>query len=110
LNQTSSEPVILSICAMFLVVALMTRVVVSLGLFCGVQPSSRLSWTPTVAPLGPHLLSGTTPVLVAGSNAPSAVVGPLGSTTRSPPSQVIEPESCPKLQPAGLLAMTGIDT
>src|SRR5581483_4176084 len=100
----------LSMCAMFLVAALMTSVVLSLGLFCGVQPSSRLSWTPTVAPFGPHLLSGTTPVLVVGSNAPSPIVGPVGSTTRSPPSQVIGPDSCPKLQPGGLLAMTGIET
>src|SRR5262245_30702417 len=100
----------LAMLAKFLVVALMTSVVALLGLFAGVQPKSRLSCGPTVAPFGPHACSGTTPVFVAGSKAPITVVGIVGSTTSSPPSQVTGPASALKLQPAGLLAMTGIDT
>src|SRR5437879_13801960 len=90
--------------AVFLVVALITSVVVSLGLFCGVQPRSRLSLGPTVAPFGPHAWSGTTPVFVTGSNAPTTAVGWSGSVTSSPPSHVIGPgwagvRNCPSLQP-----------
>src|SRR5712692_4101041 len=96
-----------------LVVALMTSVLLLAGLLAWVQPSSRLSCGPTVAPLGPQSLSFTTPVLVAGLKAPITAVPPdtvVGSTTSSPPSQVMGPASALKLQPAGLLAMTGIDT
>src|SRR4051812_45944481 len=99
--------------AKFLVFALITSVVTLLGLLAGVQPSSRLSLTPTVAPFGPQACSGTTPVLVAGSNAPISAVDPLrvvGSITNSPPSQVTGPRSALKLQPAGLLAMIGTET
>ena len=63
-----------------------------------------------MAPFGPHACSGTTPVFVAGSKAPNTAVGVVGSTTSSPPSQVMSPASASKLQPAGLLAMIGIDT
>src|SRR5713226_5623100 len=98
--------------AKFLVTALMTSVVLLLGLLAVVQPSSRLEFGPTVAPFGPQEWSCTTPVFVAGSKAPITAVPPetvAGSTTSSPPSQVMGPASCPKLQPAGLLAMIGID-
>src|SRR5262252_1177255 len=98
--------------AKFLILALITSVVTLLGLLAGVQPSSRLSFTPTVAPLGPQACSGTTPVLVAGLNAPTTavdIVSVVGSITRSPPSQVMGPGSCPKLQPTGLFAMIGTD-
>src|SRR5207253_11226907 len=62
LNQTSSEPVMPLMLAEFLLAALITSVPVSLGLFCGVQPSSRLPRGPNVAPFGPHRVSLTTPV------------------------------------------------
>src|SRR5438876_12187075 len=77
-----------------LVVALITSVLELLGLLAGVQPSSRLSCGPTVAPLGPQSLSCKTPLFVAGSNAPSTKVGPVmmvGSITINPPSQVAVP-------------------
>src|SRR5437899_1362280 len=77
-----------------LVVALMTSVLSLVGLLAGVQPSSRLSCGPTVAPLGPQLLSCKTPVLVIGLNAPSTIAGRVtvvGSITISPPSQVAVP-------------------
>src|SRR5713226_4921093 len=75
--------------AKFLVLALMTSVVVSLGLFCGVQPSNRLAFGPTVAPFGPHAFNFTTPVFVAGLNAPIVAVTRgrvVGSITSSPPA------------------------
>ena len=78
----------------FLVVALMTSVLVLAGLLAEVQPSSRLSCGPTVAPLGPQSLSCRTPVFVAGSKAPSTKVPGVtvfGSITISPPSQVAVP-------------------
>src|SRR5579864_1974300 len=96
-----------------LVAALITNVLVSLGLFCGVQPSSRLPCGPTVMPFGPQACSMTTPVLVAGLKAPMTAEAPVrvvGSITIIPPSQVMGPGNCPKLQPAGLLAMIGTDT
>src|SRR5262245_37593029 len=99
----------LPILAKFLVWALMTSVVVLLGLLAGVQPNNRLSCTPTVAPLGPQAWSGTTPTLLTGSNAPCTAVGANGLVTSRPPSQVMGPGSCPKLQPGGLLAMIGSD-
>src|SRR5215472_16759023 len=99
--------------AKFLVVALMTSVVALLGLFAGVQPSSRLSCGPTVAPFGPHACSGTTPVFVVGSKAPITAVGVesvVGSTTSGPPSHSIRAEPAAQFVPAGFLAMNGIDT
>src|SRR5690242_1564741 len=96
--------------AKFLVAALITRVVTFAGLFAGVQPSSRLSFGPTVAPFGPQACSGTMPVLLAGLKAPTTVLPSVGSMTARPPSQVMAPASCPKLQPGGLFAMIGIDT
>src|ERR1700693_61907 len=92
-----------------LVLALITNVVVSLGLFCGVQPSNRLSSGPTVAPFGLQAWSSTTPVLVAGSNAPRTAVGAVGSITSRPPSQVIGPAVPLKLQPWGLFLTIGTE-
>ena len=80
------------------VFALITSVLVSLGLFCGVQPTSRLPCGPTVAPFGPHPLSFRTPVFVPGSKAPriaEAAVRVAGSITSKPPWQVMAPISCP---------------
>ena len=77
-----------------LVVALMTSVLSLVGLLAGVQPNRRLSCGPTVAPLGPQLLSFRTPVFVAGLKAPSTMVPGVtvvGSITISPPSQVAVP-------------------
>src|SRR5438552_18348308 len=77
-----------------LVVALMTSVRSLGGLLAGVQPNRRLSCGPTVAPLGPQLLSGTTPVFVTGSKAPRTMppgVTVVGSITINPPSQVAVP-------------------
>src|SRR3954467_15935660 len=90
----------------FLVVALMTTVLRLAGLLAWVQPSSRLSCGPTVAPFGPQSLSANTPVFVAGLNAPSTMapdVTVFGSITISPPSQVAVP------QPPGLPRI-GTDT
>src|SRR5690349_12291065 len=104
------------VCA--LLVAFMTRLITSLGLFAGVQPSRMLSCGPTVAPFGPQWWSATTPVLVLELNAPwtTTTVVPWkasmiasGSVTRTPPSQVIGPAFPSALQPAGLLAMIGIE-
>ena len=85
----------------FLVVALMTSVLRLAGLLARVQPSSRLSCGPTVAPLGPQSLSCTTPVFVAGSKAPSTKVPGVtvvGSITISPPSQVaVHPPGFPRI-------------
>ena len=70
------------------VFTLMTVVPLSLGLFPGVQPSiNTSSCGPTVAPLGEQAASGTTPVSVVESLAPSVVSPPivLGSTTSNPP-------------------------
>src|ERR1700694_4853824 len=92
-----------------LVLALITNVVVSLGLFCGVQPSNRLSSGPTVAPFGLQAWSRTTPVFLAGLKAPWTAVGAVGSVTSRPPSQVIGPARCPELQPVGLWATIGSD-
>src|SRR6266853_1379707 len=92
-----------------LVAALMTSVLVSLGLFCGVQPSRRLSLGPTVAPFGEHRFSGMTPVFVDGSNAPYVALGAVGSTTSSPPWHVTGGTFASKLQPFGLFAITGSD-
>src|SRR3954453_15056227 len=95
-----------------LVLALMTSVMWSLGLFAGVQPSRMLSCGPTVAPFGPQACSGMTPVLVGGLNAPCTAVGVVsvaGSVTSRPPSHVTGPRLASKLQPGGLLAMTGTD-
>src|SRR5580765_1139754 len=89
-----------------LVVALITSVLSLVGLFAGVQPRSRLSFGPTVAPLGPQLLSARTPVFVAGLNGPSTKtpgVTVFGSITISPPSQVAVPH------PPGFPS-TGTDT
>src|SRR5262245_20284487 len=88
--------------AKFLVVALITSVVTLAGLFAGVQPRSRLSFGPTVAPFGPQLLSLKTPVFVAGLNAPSTMlpgVTVVGSMIMSPPSQVAvpQPPGCPRI-------------
>src|SRR5207302_9705209 len=91
----------------FLVCALMTCVVVLVGTFCGVQPSIRLAFGPTVAPLGPQSLSASTPVFVAASNAPYTGLGLFGSTINNPPWQKFGP---PKVQPAGLLAICGSET
>src|SRR5499427_1212518 len=96
--------------AKFLVPALITSVPTFAGLFAGVQPRSRLSFGPTVAPFGPQACSGTMPVLVAGLNAPTTMVPSVGSMTASPPSQVIGPDDPSKLQPIGLLAMIGTET
>src|SRR5258705_6176630 len=79
-----------------LVVALMTGVLLLVGLLAWVQPSIRLSCGPTVAPLGPQSLSATTPVFVAGSKAPRTMlpgVTLVGSITINPPSQVAVPHS-----------------
>src|SRR5262249_20595931 len=94
--------------AVFLVVALMTSVLVLVGTFPGVQPSSRLSCGPSVEPLGPQLESGMTPVFLTGSNAPAAV-GLFGSVTSRPPWQKDLPPEPSKAQPTGLLAIWGID-
>src|ERR1700736_102035 len=64
----------------------MTSVVVLPGRLAGVQPNKRFSCGPTVAPFGPHWLSGTTPVFVVESNAPITAVGLVGSITSIPPS------------------------
>jgi hypothetical protein len=40
--------------AKFLVLALIARVELSAGRFCGVQPSSSVACSPTVTPFGPH--------------------------------------------------------
>src|SRR2546421_11138456 len=97
-----------------LVVALMTSVLSFVGLFAGVQPSSRLSCGPTVAPLGPQLLSGKTPVFVAGSKAPSTMTGRVtvvGSITISPPSQrTLAVGVGAVTHPGGLFPRTGTDT
>ena len=80
------------------VCALMTSVILSLGLFCGVQPRTTLSSGPTLAPFGPQPWRATTPVFVAELNAPSTAVGLVsvsGLITSRPPSQVIGPASCP---------------
>ena len=106
MNHTSSEPTMPLTCEKCLVVALITSVLSLVGLLAGVHPSSRLSCGPTVAPLGPQLLSGRTPVFVAGLKAPSTMVGRVmvvGSITISPPSQVAVP------QPPGLPRI-GTDT
>src|ERR1051325_10653708 len=103
----------LAMFAKFFVFAFITRAVTLLGLLAGVQPSSRLSCTPTVAPFGPQACSGTTPVLVAGLNAPITkfdVVTAFGATTNRAQSQVIAPRSALKLPPAGLWAMIGTAT
>src|ERR1051325_3326979 len=98
-----------------LVIALITSWITSLGLFCGVQPSRRLSSGPTVAPFGPQAWSFTTPVLVLASNAPWVTEAwcesmiASGSVTRTPPSQVIAPAVPSALHPTGLLTMIGID-
>src|SRR5271167_2762851 len=94
------------ILAKFLVSALMTSVVVLPCRLAGVQPNNRFSWGPTVAPFGPHALSGTTPTLLTASNAPCTAVGWSGSVTSSPPPQAGVP---PRTQPGGLLAMVGIE-
>src|ERR1700736_4508021 len=96
----------LLILAEFLVLALIARVVLSAGRFCGVQPSSNVSCSPRVAPFGPHSLSLTTPVLLAGSNAPATATAWSGSITSSPPLH--SPASM--WQPGGLSAMVGTDT
>src|SRR5260221_11664967 len=78
-----------------LVVALMTSVLSLAGLLVGVQPSSRLSFGPTVAPLGPQLLSAITPEALAELKAPSTKIPDVtesGSITISPPSQAPVPD------------------
>src|ERR1700694_134606 len=90
-----------------LVFALMTCVVVLVGTFCGVQPSIRLAFGPTVAPFGPQSLSGSTPVFVAASNAPYTALGLCGSTINNPPWQKFGPAN---VQPAGVPAICGIET
>src|SRR5882672_8450302 len=90
-----------------LVVALMTSVLLLVGLLAWVQPSIRLSCGPTVAPLGPQSLSCKPPLFVAGLKAPSAMnpgVTVVGSITIKPPSQVI-----PAPQPPGFPRI-GTDT
>src|SRR6202030_3556392 len=92
--------------AVFLVFAFMTSVVMPLGRLFGVQPSSRLSWGPTVAPFGPQPVSGTTPVFVVALNAPIVVTGPVtvvGSITSRPPLQLFGE----RVQPGGLLMIVG---
>lgn len=63
-----------------LVLALITSVITSLGLFCGVQPRMTLSSGPTDDPLGPQPFSATTPVFVVALNAPTTAVGVLSVT------------------------------
>src|SRR6266436_1923878 len=78
-----------------LVVALITSVLSLVVLLAGVQPSSRLSFGPTVAPLGPQLLSRITPEFLDESKAPSTKfpgVTVSGSITINPPSQVAVPK------------------
>jgi len=77
-----------------LLTAFNTSVIVSLGLFCGVQPNRMFSFGPTVAPFGPQPCSAMTPVLVVVLKVPSVPVFFViwaGSVTRTPPSQVIGP-------------------
>src|SRR5229473_2442234 len=110
MTPSAAEPGKLPMLAKFLVLALMTSVLVLVGTFCGVQPSSRLSCGPTVAPFGPHSLSGNTPVLVAALKAPITATGRVrvvGSITSMPPWQKLGP---PKVQPGGLLAICGTET
>src|SRR5712672_1517000 len=92
--------------ALLWVLALMTRVVVWGGKLPGVQPSNRLSCTPTVAPFGPQAGSGMTPVPVVVLKRPSTALGLSGSVTSRPPLQKFGP---PKVQPAGLLAIWGTE-
>src|SRR5215472_10752382 len=95
-----------------LVLALIASVIVSLGLLRGVQPRSTLSSVPTEEPLGLQAFSLTTPSFVAGLKAPWTAVGwasVFGLVTSRPPWQVTGPAFASKLQPGGLLAMTGIE-
>src|SRR5215470_17138309 len=92
--------------AVLWVLPLMTSEVVPGGKLPGVQPSNRLSCGPTVAPFGPHAVSGMTPWPVAGSNKPSGEMGLSGSVTKRPP---LQKGAAVKLQPAGLFAIWGID-
>src|SRR5262249_54994507 len=95
---TSSEPTMPTTFVCFLLLALITSVIVLLGLLAGVQPSRIFSSGPTVEPFGPQPLSGTTPVFVRSSKAPCTALGVarlVGSVTSRPPSQVIGPASCP---------------
>src|ERR1700738_3137851 len=78
----------------------MTVVVVPPGKLCESQPNRRLPKSAVVAPLGPQLISLTTPVLVCGSNAPSTAFGWSGSVTSRPPLQGVPPP--PRTQPGGL--------
>src|SRR5258706_15206264 len=94
-----------------LVVALMTSVLSLVALLAGVHPKSRLSCGPTVAPLGPQLLSCKTPEFLAGSKAPLTKVPGVtvvGSITISPPSQAIVLPFAP-LHPSGFPRI-GTDT
>src|SRR5882672_11817867 len=101
-----------------LVVALMTSVLLLAGLLAWVQPSSRLSFGPTVAPFGPQSLSFKSPWFFAASNSPTdvlPVVTRFGSITSSPPSQVttvggVAFGSARETQPDGLPPTTGTDT
>src|SRR6266478_2318828 len=92
--------------ALLWVLALITSVVVWGGKLPGVQPRSKLSFTPTVAPFGPQAGSAMTPVPETGSKVVSTVFGLSGSVTSRPPLHAGVP---PRTQPAGLFAMVGID-
>src|SRR5262249_18406066 len=74
LYQTSSEPVMWLTGVCTKLTAFINSVMVSLGLFCGVQPSRIFSFGPTVAPFGPQPCSAITPVLVVVLNAPSVTM------------------------------------
>src|SRR6266436_3232738 len=94
--------------AVLWVLALMTSVVLLFALLPGVQPSSRLSFTPTVAPFGPQTESAMTPVFVTGSYLPCTGCGLSGSVTSRPPSQVMAwggVRFALAWQPGGLLAI-----
>jgi len=80
------------------VFALITSVLVSLGLFCGVQPTSRLPCGPDRGAVRSAPAELQDPSLVPGSKAPriaEAAVRVAGSITSKPPWQVMAPISCP---------------
>src|SRR5438552_3147644 len=92
--------------------ALMTCLLLFVVLLATVQPSSRLSCGPSVAPLGPQAVSGTTPLFVAGSKAPSTMIPEVklaGSITIIPPSQVTLAAG-PVRHPFGFSPRIGTDT
>src|SRR5260370_7274644 len=93
--------------AVLWVLALMTSVVLLFALLPGVQPNSRLSFTPTVAPFGPQAVSAMTPVFVTGLYVPCTGCGLSGSVTSTPPSHVTAAAFALALPPAALLPIHG---